>query len=112
MKRKKLIGCPERPAMPTTTTLAEAPIAVALPPRHEPSASDHHTGCRTGACSVESGRLLGSPAPSWRTTFAMSSTSGLIVATYGMLSTTAESPADAHSSVKAVVFMLSGDGSV
>ena len=56
---------------------------VALPPRSAPSARAHHSDW---ACS---------PPPSAAT---RSATTGLIVATYGMLSTSAEITADPHSS--------------
>ena len=43
---QKEIGCRLRAAMPRTTTLALAPMAVALPPRSAPSASAHHSDVR------------------------------------------------------------------
>ena len=45
---------PLRAAMPRTTTLALAPMAVALPPRSAPSASAHHSALR-----------LPAPPPAW-----------------------------------------------
>src|SRR5690606_38356838 len=75
---QKLIGAPLRAAMPSTTTLAAAPTAVALPPRSAPNASAHHSTC------------AGSP-PCAATSC---STIGLMLATYGMVSTIADPPAD------------------
>jgi hypothetical protein len=79
---QKLIGLPDFSAMPSTMTLAEAPTAVTLPPRSAPRASAHHNTCD---CRV----------PSAATS---SATTGLIVATYGMLSTMADRIADPHCS--------------
>src|SRR5690606_5788330 len=79
---QKLIGAPLRAAMPSTTTLAAAPTAVALPPRSAPNASAHHSTCAD------------SPPPACTS----SATIGLIVATNGMLSTIAETTADPNSS--------------
>ena len=62
-----------------TTTLADAPTMVRLPPRHAPSASDHHNGS------------AGSPV------CAIRSTIGIAEAVYGMLSTIAEARAENHS---------------
>ncbi len=66
--------------MLATTTLADAPTIVALPPRQAPSASDHHSGS------------IGIPdSPSCWTT-------GIIVAVYGMLSMIADAmPRDQRS---------------
>src|SRR5690606_27013309 len=69
-------------AMPSTTTLAAAPTAVALPPRAAPNASAHHSTCAD------------SPPPACTS----SATIGLSVATNGMLSTIAETTADPNSS--------------
>ncbi len=71
--------CPPRAARLATTTLADAPTMVRLPPRHAPSASDHHSGF--------SGRPLATSC----------STTGIAVAVYGMLSTTADAIAENHS---------------
>ena len=46
MKLMKEIGLPRCAAIEATTTFAEAPIKVPLPPRQAPKASDHHTGSR------------------------------------------------------------------
>src|SRR6266508_2166541 len=73
------IGDPARRAMPSTTTLALAPIAVALPPRSVPRARAHQI---ESACD-------GFAVPAVR-----DSTSGLMVATYGMLLTTADTTAE------------------
>ena len=59
------IGEPDRVAMPRTTTLALAPIAVGLPPKSAPMASDHHSASAwTGSAmpSVDRSRRSGS----WR----------------------------------------------
>ena len=48
VKPQKPIGSPRRSAMPTATTLAEAPTSVPLPPRQAPSASAHHSGVTWG----------------------------------------------------------------
>src|SRR5829696_3857337 len=45
VKVQKLIGLPAPSARPSTTTLAEAPTAVALPPKSAPSANAHHSTC-------------------------------------------------------------------
>src|SRR5687767_14683397 len=79
---QKEMGRPLRSASPRMTTLADAPTAVALPPRSAPNASDHHN------------TRVDSPPPLALTN---SATTGLMVATYGMLSTTADSTADPHS---------------
>lgn len=42
LNSQKEMGWPLRLAMPVATTLALAPIAVALPPRSAPSSSTHH----------------------------------------------------------------------
>jgi hypothetical protein len=67
--------------MPATVRLAEAPINVPLPPRQAPSDKHHH-----------SGSILSAPPKAG----AMLLMSGIMVATKGMLSTIAESTADAH----------------
>src|SRR5262245_498710 len=77
------IGYPLRFAIPTTTTFALAPTAVAFPPRSAPRARAHQSTVGSdpgGACATRS------------------DTTGAMVATYGMLSTIAESPAEIHSS--------------
>ena len=76
------MGCPERSANPATTRFADAPISVPFPPRHAPSASDHHRGIK---CSVPPNAG------------AMDLISGIMVATKGMLSTKAERIAEPHS---------------
>jgi len=43
VKVPKEMGWPSRAAIPVTTTLALAPIAVALPPRPAPRANAHHS---------------------------------------------------------------------
>src|SRR5674476_1639961 len=79
---QKEIGWPLRFAIPATTTLALAPIAVALPPRSAPRTSAHHK-----PFWPPSGPF---PLTSWSTT-------GDMVATNGMLSTIADNAADPHS---------------
>ena len=44
MKAQNEMGWPLRIAIPSTTTFALAPIAVAFPPRSAPRASAHHSG--------------------------------------------------------------------
>ena len=81
---RNVIGAPARPARLATTTFADAPTIVALPPRQAPSASAHHSGS------------IGMPlAPS-------SCTTGIIVAVYGMLSMIAEAMPLNHSSPRVV----------
>ena len=77
----KLMGWPARSLSPDTMTLAAAPISEPLPPRHAPSASDHHTGSSAAAPP----RLA-----------SMDSTSGIMATTKGMLSTAAETTAESH----------------
>ena len=69
------IGRPARAAMPDAATLAAAATIVALPPKQAPSDSAH--------------QYASSSPPSCSTT-------GIIVAVNGMLSTTAEPIADTH----------------
>ena len=73
MNRRKEIFLPARSLIPATTTLAEAPIRVKLPPKSAPRASAHHKG-RTSA----------SESPS---AWARSCITGIMVAVKGMLST-------------------------
>src|SRR5688572_13205290 len=80
---QNVIGVPARSAMPRTTTLAEAPMAVALPPRSAPRARAHQSTWDWLVLPL----LL-----------TMSATTGLVVATYGMLSMIADSTVEPHSS--------------
>ena len=78
--------------MPIATTLALAAIAVPLPLKQAPSAKAHHSalpGLGVGACA------------------AMPSTTGVIVAVYGMLSTKAPTTDDPNSSAVAATNQLS-----
>ena len=59
---QKVIGWPDRAAIPSTTTFALAPIAVALPPRSAPSASAHHSA---SACTGGDPAVRWRPAGSW-----------------------------------------------
>src|SRR5512147_3182912 len=72
---------PLRSAMPATVRLALAPISVPLPPRQAPSDNAHHSGIKpSGPPNVGAIALI----------------IGIIVATNGMLSTIADSAAEAH----------------
>src|SRR4030066_609615 len=86
----KDIGLPIFSAMPTTMTFADAPMAVPFPPRHAPSASDHHIGIRSGWCKSCMPERFG------QSCFAMSIINGFMVATYGMLSINADANAENH----------------
>ena len=66
---------PERSAKPAIIRLALAPTSEPLPPRQAPKASDHHSGTRFSAPPKVG---------------AMDLITGIMVATNGMLSTTAE----------------------
>ena len=68
-------------AMPATTTLAEAPINVPLPPKQAPSDKAHHTGIMTSRPPTDSSIDL---------------IIGIMVATNGMLSITLERIAELH----------------
>ena len=89
--RRKLIGCPSRAAIPATITFADAPISVPLPPRHAPSDSAHHTG------------IIASRPPS---ASSIAFSVGIIVATNGMLSTTADAAADTPRMTYTLFLML------
>ena len=87
MNGRKRIRCPARSAIPATIRFALAPTSEPFPPRHAPSASDHHSGI-----SPSGPPKLG----------AIDLISGIIVATNGMLSTTAEATAEIHMMASAV----------
>src|SRR5918992_151058 len=70
----KPIGAPARAAMPEAATLAAAATIVALPPKQAPRASDH--------------QYASAPAPP------SASTTGIMAAVNGMLSTAAEPSAE------------------
>ena len=74
--------------MPMATTLALAAIAVPLPLKHAPSANAHHSARPVSASGA------------WA---AIPSTTGVIVAVYGMLSTNAPSTADPNNRPEEVV---------
>jgi hypothetical protein len=52
VKAQKGMGRPRRAARPRTTTLADAPTAVAWPPRSAPSARAHYSTCEEPAASL------------------------------------------------------------
>src|SRR5688500_3883562 len=72
------IGRPARSAMPAAATFAAAAMSVALPPKHAPIASAHQYASSPGLSSISC------------------STTGIIVAVKGMLSTAAEPIAEPH----------------
>ena len=77
--------------MPATAKFADAPVSVPLPPRQAPSESDHHKG------SI----AFGPPKAG-----AMPLISGIMVATNGMLSMTADRIAEIHRMIVAATTRL------
>src|SRR3972149_6045321 len=101
------MGYPAFSARPNVSTLAEAPTGEPFPPRHAPSANDHHTGIRVEWWTTDLKSV-----PEGNTACAVSITKGIILATKGMLSTIAEPTAENHKVVIAVTNMFSALGFV
>src|SRR3989339_959925 len=101
------IGYPPFPARPKVITWADAPTGEPFPPRHAPSARDHHTGIRVEWWTTDLKSV-----PEGNTACAVSITRGIILATKGMLSTIAELIAENHKVVIAVTNMFSALGFV
>src|SRR3989337_891849 len=85
------IGYPAFPARPSVITFADAPTGEPFPPRHAPRARDHHTGISVGCWTTDLKSV-----PEGNTACAVSITRGIMLATKGMLSTTAELIAENH----------------
>src|SRR4030043_1989625 len=88
----QLTGCPSLSAIAVPTTLADAPIGVALPPISVPKANVHDNVGRLN--EVVWARLL---------------ITGTIVAAKGILSTIAEAKADSHNMIGIIKMALPPD---
>src|SRR4030067_2685370 len=99
------MGYPPFPAKPKVKTLQEAPTGEPFPPRHAPNANDHHTGIRVGWWTTDLKSI-----PEGNIVCAVSVTRGIMLATKGILSTTAELTAENHRVVIAVINMSSALG--
>ncbi len=87
------------------TTFAEAPIGVAFPPRHVPSAKDHHTGISVGCCSTDF-----KSNPEGNIVCAISVTRGMMLAINMVFSITVEAMAENHRMIIVVGNMFTGSG--
>ena len=101
------IGYPAFSAKPNVITFADAPTGEPFPPRHAPSARDHHTGISVGCWTTDLKSI-----PEGNTACAVSVTRGIMLATKGMLSTIAELTAENHRVVIAVINISSALGFV
>src|SRR3989304_2867726 len=101
------IGYPAFPARPNVITFADAPTGEPFPPRHAPSARDHHTGISVGCWTTDLKSI-----PEGNIVCAVSVTRGIMLATKGMLSTIAELTAENHRVVIAVINISSALGFV
>ena len=96
------MGYPAFSARPKVITLAEAPTGEPFPPRHAPSARDHHTGISVECCIIDF-----KSSSDGNIVCAISVTSGIMLAIKMVFSITVEAIAENHRIIIDVANMFS-----